>query len=179
MEAQQNGKGVIGSTSNILNFILDKVDQAVQRDEKETISVVLGTEAGMVTAIVRKVQERLQASARDDIGVDIIFPVASEAVAQDEDLGIILGVQGGEGCSTAGGCATCPFMKMNSLDALFHICEEIGKGNLDLKVFEPEKYSRLIDGKTVAKIGGEPILFMRHFQKLGVHSPELINQVKQ
>ena len=28
---------------------------------------------------------------------------------------------GGEGCSTAGGCATCPFMKMNDLDALMDV----------------------------------------------------------
>lgn len=28
---------------------------------------------------------------------------------------------GGEGCSTAGGCATCPFMKMNDLDALIDV----------------------------------------------------------
>lgn len=28
---------------------------------------------------------------------------------------------GGEGCSTAGGCATCPFMKMNNLDALMDV----------------------------------------------------------
>lgn len=179
MEAQQNGRGVIGSTSNILNFILEKVDQAVEGKAGETIPVVLGTEAGMVTAIVRKVQEKLQDSGRDDIGVDIIFPVASEAVAQDDELGIIPGVQGGEGCSTAGGCATCPFMKMNSLDALFTICEEIGKGDVDLQSFEPEKYSRLIEGQTVAKLGGEPILFMRHFQKFAVHAPNLVKQVQE
>ena len=29
--------------------------------------------------------------------------------------------EGGEGCSTAGGCATCPFMKMNDLDALMDV----------------------------------------------------------
>ncbi|MEB2322448.1 MAG: hypothetical protein OZ921_08040, partial [Sorangiineae bacterium] len=32
----------------------------------------------------------------------------------------------GEGCSTAGGCATCPYMKMNSLDALLALLERLG-----------------------------------------------------
>ena len=164
---------MIGSTSNILNFILSKLEQAVQEQTAENIPVVLGTEAGMVTAIVRKVQQKLQETGRSDIGVDIIFPVASEAVAQDDDLGLLPGVKGGEGCSTAGGCATCPFMKMNSLDALFSICEEVEK-DADLKAYEPEKYSRIIEGKTVAEIGGKPILFMRYFQQNGVHSPELL-----
>ena len=73
----------------------------------------------MVTAIVRGLRDRL---ARDpQLEVEIIFPVASEAIAttQDDALRVIPGIAGGEGCSTAGGCATCPFMKMNSLDALF------------------------------------------------------------
>lgn len=177
MEAQKLGRGVIGSTSNILNFILGKVEEALESNEAQVIPVVLGTEAGMVTAIVRKVQEKLQASGREDIGVAVIFPVAAEAVAQDDYLGIIPGVQGGEGCSMAGGCATCPFMKMNSLEALFSVCEEIAKGS-DLQSFEPEKYSRLIAGRTVAEIGGQPILFMRHFQKSAKHSAKLVDLVK-
>jgi quinolinate synthase len=60
--------------------------------------------------------------------VEIIFPVSSEAVSatgSDDDLAVVPGVQGGEGCSTAGGCATCPFMKMNSLDALVDLLERM------------------------------------------------------
>lgn len=34
---------------------------------------------------------------------------------------------GGEGCSTAGGCATCPFMKMNDLDALLDVAGHADK----------------------------------------------------
>ncbi|CAN0584988.1 unnamed protein product, partial [Laminaria digitata] len=34
---------------------------------------------------------------------------------------------GGEGCSTAGGCATCPFMKMNDLDALMDVASQADK----------------------------------------------------
>ena len=64
-----------------------------------SIPVVLGTEAGMVTAIVRKVQAQIATAQRDDITVEVIFPVSSEAVAQDEEFGVVPGVTGGEGCS--------------------------------------------------------------------------------
>ena len=57
----------------------------------------------MITAIVRQVQAKLQALGRNDIAVEIIFPVSSEAVVQEDSFGIIPGVAGGEGCSTAGG----------------------------------------------------------------------------
>ena len=52
--------------------------------------------------------------------IEIIFPVAEEAVSQTDskEMPIVPGVAAGEGCSTAGGCANCPFMKMNDLDAL-------------------------------------------------------------
>ena len=71
---------------------------------------------------------------------EIIFPVASEAVmaTNDDDdnnnrhdtgMSVVPGVAGGEGCSTAGGCATCPYMKMNSLDALIDLLELIQKKN--------------------------------------------------
>ena len=33
-------------------------------------------------------------------------------------LSVVPGPAGGEGCSLEGGCASCPFMKMNSLQAL-------------------------------------------------------------
>ena len=43
-------------------------------------------------------------------------------------LSIVPGVSGGEGCSTAGGCASCPFMKMNDLDSLQDIVLRGGSG---------------------------------------------------
>ena len=125
VDAQRRGRGVIGNTSNILQFILEKVTVETSIS-KVHIPVVLGTESGMVTSIVRKVQQNLQEINREDISVEIIFPVASEAVAQDDTFGIIPGVAGGEGCSTAGGCAICPYMKMNSLEALEKLVERIG-----------------------------------------------------
>ncbi len=174
VEAQRQGKGVVGSTSNILAFILDKVEDAVLKTEGSTIRVVLGTEAGMVTAIVRQVQAKLRASERDDVAVEIIFPVADDAVAQDADFGIVPGVAGGEGCSTAGGCATCPYMKMNTLDSLLDVVAKTSTPS-SLTNFEPEKYAEKLEGRTIAEVGGEPILFMRHFQQSGSMSPVLMD----
>ena len=93
--------------------------------------MVLGTESGMVTAIVRKVQAMLHASGRQDIAVEVVFPVASEAITTDSTghpaaaqssngngavlpggLPVVPGPAGGEGCSAEGGCASCPFMKV-------------------------------------------------------------------
>lgn len=41
-------------------------------------------------------------------------------------LPVVPGPAGGEGCSAEGGCASCPYMKMNSLDALLGVCTKIG-----------------------------------------------------
>jgi hypothetical protein len=37
---------------------------------------------------------------------------------------------GGEGCSAVGGCATCPFMKMNNLHTLHDVIDMIGRVRL-------------------------------------------------
>jgi quinolinate synthase len=41
---------------------------------------VLGTESGMVTSIVRKVEALIAASGRRDVAVEIVFPVSSDAI---------------------------------------------------------------------------------------------------
>ncbi|MAC27356.1 MAG: hypothetical protein CMN31_27545 [Sandaracinus sp.] len=180
LEKQRHGDGVVGSTSNILAFITEKVEAAAEAGEEGTLRFVLGTEAGMITPIVREVQRILNAhDAKCD--AEIVFPVASEAVAEtaDPSLPIVPGVQGGEGCSTAGGCATCPYMKMNTLDALLDLCRrvEVAPG-ADLAPFEPKKYVERIDGQTAAELGGEPILHMRHFQQNGALPEALVEDVK-
>ena len=90
----------------------------------------------MVTAIVRKVQAMLQASGRQDIAVEVVFPVASEAITTDSTghpgapqnsngngvvlpggLPVVPGPAGGEGCSAEGGCASCPYMKVKLMYA--------------------------------------------------------------
>ena len=95
--------------------------------------VILGTESGMITASVRRVQAMLQAAGRSDIDVEVVFPVAPDAITTADQLqatagslgqpgptlpgglAIVPGPAAGEGCSTEGGCASCPYMKMNSL----------------------------------------------------------------
>ena len=95
----------------------------------QNLQFILGTEAGMVTSIVKNVKNILaeNPSAKGRVTAEIVFPVAAEAVMVDaeSEFGIVPGVSGGEGCSTAGGCATCPFMKMNDLDKLVDIANTI------------------------------------------------------
>ncbi|MFN9898130.1 MAG: hypothetical protein ACK55Z_04895, partial [bacterium] len=110
-------EGVVGSTSNILNFIERKVEEAAAAAASTTSSggggeekvikrlkFILGTEAGMVTSIVRSVQDILEMKACQSVEAEIIFPVSANAVMEgDETLGMVPGSAGGEGCSTAGG----------------------------------------------------------------------------
>eukprot|EP00579_Thalassiosira_antarctica_P013358 CAMPEP_0201943712 /NCGR_PEP_ID=MMETSP0903-20130614/51644_1 /ASSEMBLY_ACC=CAM_ASM_000552 /TAXON_ID=420261 /ORGANISM="Thalassiosira antarctica, Strain CCMP982" /LENGTH=606 /DNA_ID=CAMNT_0048486487 /DNA_START=60 /DNA_END=1877 /DNA_ORIENTATION=- len=175
-------EGVVGSTSNILNFIERKVEDAAKStaEEKQRLQFILGTEAGMVTSIVRSVQDILDSNACQNVEAEIIFPVSSEAVMAVEEgdaavggdgtdsLGVVPGVAGGEGCSTAGGCATCPFMKMNDLDAVQDIVDMISQssGNeLQLSKHLPPNSlnGRKINGKDAVELGIEPIVFMREF----------------
>ncbi len=48
--------GVVGSTSNILDFVSAKVADALTREHGDRLQFILGTEAGMITSIVRKVR---------------------------------------------------------------------------------------------------------------------------
>jgi quinolinate synthase len=183
LEAQRQGNGVVGSTSNILAFILGKVETAIARGEQANLRFILGTEAGMITPIVRQVQAMLRDYASEGgagLSAEVVFPVASEAIAQDEEsgLGIMPGVAGGEGCSTAGGCATCPYMKMNSLQALLGLLERVdAEPRSSLVPFEPRKYVQEIRGRTAADLGGEPILHMRAFQRAGELPEALVSDV--
>ncbi len=181
LEGQRRGAGVVGSTSDILKFIEKMVGEAIAAhpggpgagpEHERTLQFVLGTEAGMITPIVRNVQRLLadaEAQGVHGIAAEIIFPVASEAIAAapDSELAIVPGVAGGEGCTTAGGCATCPYMKMNSITALIGLCERLGNEREGLEVFFPRTYGEKIRGRTAADLGGEPILHMRAFQRSG------------
>jgi quinolinate synthase len=176
-EAQRRGKGVVGSTSNILGFISD----AVKKSDRAAgpLRFVLGTEAGMITSIVRQVQRDLRARPdASDVAAEIVFPVASEAIARSDDvaLPVVPGVAAGEGCGVAGGCATCPYMKMNSLDATLDVLARSGTGE-DLSPYHPKSYTERIAGRTAADLGGEPILHMRHFSKTGRLPDALVTAV--
>ena len=126
-EAKLEGKGTVGSTSDILNFIKAKIDEAVTKEGKQRVRVTLGTEAGMITSIARDIRRKLLEVNRPDVDLEVIFPVSSEAVTQDDTIGtgVVPGPASGEGCSIAGGCATCKFMKMNDLYGLLDLLEEM------------------------------------------------------
>jgi quinolinate synthase len=178
--AQQQGRGVVGSTSNILDFVLGAVADAARRPGPQRISVVLGTESGMVTSIVARVQAALARTGRADVELEVVFPVASEAVTRVDDspLRLVPGVAGGEGCSVEGGCATCPYMKMNSLDALERVLGHVVRGELAALVpYRPAPVTTTVGGRPAAQVGAEPILWMRHFQETGRLPDALVERV--
>ncbi len=180
LAAQRRGAGAIGSTANILGFISEKVAERAAAGDQGRLRFILGTEAGMITSIVRRVQDLLREHGNTGLEAEIIFPVAAEAIAQTDDpeLGIVPGAAGGEGCTTAGGCATCPYMKMSSLDALMDLLARLGEATPEaLRAYHPRKYVEQIAGRTAADLGGEPILHMRHFQKTGELPPALVDSI--
>ena len=176
-EAARSGRGVVGSTSNILDFVRAEVRRRAAAGERGVLEVVLGTEAGMITPIVREVQALLAESA-SGLAVDVIFPVAADAVAatDDAELGVVPGVLGGEGCSTAGGCATCPYMKMNTLAGLLHVLEHADDGT-DLAAFHPRATREPVAGRSAAELGSEPILAMRAFGRGGTLPESLVTRI--
>jgi quinolinate synthase len=192
MEAKARDMGVVGSTSNILDFIAGKLSAALQQPYGERLRFVLGTEAGMITSIVRKVQSMLKASCRSDVEVEVVFPVNPSAITTTQQqtaggaaelplgLSVVPGPAGGEGCSLEGGCASCPFMKMNTLSALMTVAQRVGEpaGEAMLEAFKPKAYTDRIDGKTMAQAGCIPILHMRHFTQHKQLSEELVQDIK-
>lgn len=194
MEAKRRGMGSVGSTSNILDFITARVKEALARPHPDRLQFILGTEAGMITSIVRKVQQLMrEAGDRDDVEVEVVFPVASQSISTPGQtlsgskqlelpggISVVPGPASGEGCSLEGGCAACPYMRMNTLSALISVASKVGSpgGEAMLAAYMPKPYSELIGGKTVAQAGCVPILSMRHFQKTGEFSPSLVADIK-
>mmetsp|Transcript_15315 Transcript_15315/g.36439 ORF Transcript_15315/g.36439 Transcript_15315/m.36439 type:complete len:201 (-) Transcript_15315:357-959(-) len=178
LEASSRGAGVVGSTSNILEFIAARLGEALERPFPERLRFVLGTETGMSTSIVRRVQAMLNEAGRDDIEVEVIFPVSPDAISavpQSDggadsvlgDLKVVPGPASGEGCSAEGGCASCPYMKMNNLSSLMTVCDLIGRPDAEgvLGGYEPEKYTQTVQGMSIAEAGCISILHMRGFQQ--------------
>jgi quinolinate synthase len=207
MKKSLNDEGVVGSTADILKFISRKVEDAANSSMSadavdRKLRFILGTEAGMVTSIVEKVQEILGNASSNMHGrrveAEIIFPVSSEAVMTVEDcetnaingtqnaLPIVPGVAGGEGCSTAGGCATCPFMKMNDVDALQDIIDLVDEkrqgddrsvGILKKHLPPTRLQGKFINGIEATELGTEAILYMRKFMLNQSMPEELIAKV--
>lgn len=181
LAAQRAGRGVVGSTSDILRFTEHAVQAAIARRSSNPVRVVLGTEAGMVTSLVHKIRTALESSDDHDVNVEIVFPVADAAVARTNDvsLPIVPGVASGEGCSIEGGCATCPYMKMNSLDALFALLDRLGSEQNALNAFAPNMRQGSIAGRPLIDWATTPIRSMREFTKLGRLPEALIEDVRQ
>lgn len=185
---RERGMGVVGSTQNILDFIAARTEEAVGRDFPDRLQFVLGTESGMITSIVRKVQSILSKAPRNPgVEVEIVFPVAASAITTRETaqvelpggVAVIPGPAAGEGCSMEGGCASCPYMKMNTLDALTMVCSRVQTaGDALLAAYEPKKYSETVGGLSMAKAGCRPILHMRGFQKGGRLTEELQKDIE-
>ncbi|KAJ6760803.1 QUINOLINATE SYNTHETASE A [Salix purpurea] len=183
MEAKRRGMGVVGSTQNILDFIKQRVQEALDRDVNDHLRFVLGTESGMVTSIVAAVRHLLlstKSSEKAKVNVEIVFPVSSDSITRtstastsglnsvkvgDIILPVIPGAASGEGCSIHGGCASCPYMKMNSLDSLLKVCHHLPDEKNKVAAYEAERFKmQTLNGKSIADVGCEPILHMRHFQ---------------
>jgi quinolinate synthase len=156
-EAQKQGRGVIGSTSNILNFIKAQVAMAEPHTPKQQF--VLGTEAGMAAAIVPAIQKAIQGN----LAVEIIFPVDQEAMTSTPSgsVPVTPGVEAGDGCSVAGSCASCKFMKMNTLEGLLYVLKQIDSADsVNLESFKPRRV-------VASELGFLPIMAMQEFQSLG------------
>ncbi|XP_044984736.1 quinolinate synthase, chloroplastic-like isoform X2 [Hordeum vulgare subsp. vulgare] len=185
MEAKMRGMGVVGSTQNILDFIKKHLKQALDRNVDDHLQFVLGTESGMITSIVAAVRQLFDSYESSEEGasieVEIVFPVSSDAISKTsiddthhfgssvtndlEQNSIVPGVFSGEGCSIHGGCASCPYMKMNSLESLLKICQQLPGEDGSLSVYQASRLNAKTSlGKLVAEVGCEPILHMRHFQ---------------
>eukprot|EP00850_Spirogloea_muscicola_P004376 SM000018S03741 [mRNA] locus=s18:1048945:1051009:- [translate_table: standard] len=203
MEARERGMGVVGSTQNILDFVALKTREVVERrkEEPERLQFVLGTESGMITSLVACVRAELargaaaSPSGRQSVEVEIVFPVASEAITQPtppaasvhgdyerpsflRELKIVPGVTSGEGCSVSGGCASCPYMKMNTLDSLLRVARLAGTpGEALLAGQSARTFKGDIQGRAVAELGCEPILHMRSFQKSKKLPESLIDDI--
>ena len=184
MEKSLQDEGVVGSTSDILKFVSRKVEEAAKARQEGRLKFILGTEAGMVTSIVQSVQGILKETGNDRIEAEIIFPVASDAVTGTNESGMPLvpGVPASEGCSTAGGCATCPFMKMNDLDALLKVLETAAQPNgADALIghLPTDRLSgKLINGQSATELGSEAILYMRQFMKDQRLPDELVRKLQ-
>lgn len=179
LKAQRAGRGVVGSTSDILTFVERTVRAAVEQSAPARLRFVLGTESGMVTSLVRQIRAALLPDGARDIEVEIVFPVAEQAVTAtgQADLPIVPGPSSGEGCSVEGGCATCPYMKKNHLDALFTLLERLGVDEGSLRDYAPRMRADLLDGRPLVDWATQPISHMRAFSRDGRLSDELVVDV--
>lgn len=157
------GMGEIGSTSQIINYIVKKVKDS-NGDAPQRF--ILGTESGMTTKIVDEVIKVIGDSNKV---VEIIFPVANEAFTR-VGTNIIPGVPTGEGCSISGGCATCKYMNMNDIDKLENL--------LDMIIRKDDTHKYLCRSSLKFDHALQTINTMREFQKSGKIPLEFIDNMQ-
>ncbi|KAL6319740.1 hypothetical protein AAG906_026835 [Vitis piasezkii] len=182
MEAKRRGTGVVGSTQNILDFIKQRVQESLDKN-RMTTSISVRTLLGSAKS----------SSGSADVTVEIVFPVSSESLTKTSSnsylgrnsvemggfiLPVIPGVASGEGCSIHGGCASCPYMKMNSLSSLLKVCHHLPHEKEVLSDYEAGRFhSQTPNGNSIADVGCEPILNMRHFQATKELPEKLVSQI--
>ncbi|GBG61338.1 hypothetical protein CBR_g20372 [Chara braunii] len=112
-------------------------------------------------------------------GLDQLKGAVKPASGVLGELGVVPGVQGGEGCSISGGCASCPYMKMNSLNALLRVCQWIGTDSeVMLSAYKPRLVRDQVGGRSLVDLGCTPILHMRHFQKTGSFADDFVDDIR-
>lgn len=71
-----------------------------------------------------------------------------------------------------------PISQMNTLDALLGVCAKIGTpGEALLQAHRARQYAELVNGRSVASAGCEPILHMRAFQAAKALPEALVTDV--
>ncbi|KAJ8748033.1 hypothetical protein K2173_011854 [Erythroxylum novogranatense] len=171
MEAKRRGMGVVGSTQNLLDFIKKRVQEAVDRNANDRLQFVLGTESGMVTSIVAAVQSLLRSPKSTDgakVTVEIVFPVSSESITKPS-FNSSMDLKSAHGCSIHGDCASCPYMKV--------VTDHLPHKKSTIEAYEAARFKlKTANGNSIADVGCEPILHMRHFQASKELPDKLVHQ---
>ncbi len=132
MEKLLSDQGAVASTLDILNFVSLKVQQAVSTlfmwsapasstftSWPKCLQFIIGTNEGMITYIVQSVQNIFATAANPLVGLESISHMAQPRCSAGHGscrsahchLSLAWQVVA-DGCNTAGGCATFPFMKL-------------------------------------------------------------------
>ncbi len=123
-------KGVVGSTSDILGFIERKVGEAAVAVAAAASSSRDGDVNRVERAGHTQVSPVRQEGGRSEAVMGVDDDDAAGATTAAALGRVVPGSARGEGCSAAGGCATCPFIKMNDLDTLHDVINMIGRVRL-------------------------------------------------
>merc|ERR1711977_559186 len=157
---------LMGKREHFPSLVITKDDLIPRGSYAESQATYLKPKAEVVDSLVALLK-------RNKVGVVAHFYMDPEV------QGVLSSAQG-EGCGIDGGCASCPYMKMNSLDALMTILTTVDQNSSNplLEEFAPRKYEESIAGQSFAQVGTVPILHMRHFQQNKSISEELLDDIR-